>query len=164
MKMSEKTDSLLSGISVLPIQDLREPSPVLTCSMLLKSILFSVLYLTPHLCNAEFWLGKELQECPQCLSIKVCPGKRKSGFSISNHLGYLERGNRAQTPWHQQDVSGHLSEKCQLVLGRFPICRSLEVPAEASCQPKVSVQCLFSDTHQPQQLPFSDVPCASSSD
>lgn len=87
-----------------------------------------------------------------------CHGKRKSGFSISNHLGYLERGNRAQTAWHQQDVSGHLSEKCQLVLGRLPICRSLEVPGEASCQPKVSVQSLFSDTRQSQQLPFSDAP------
>lgn len=42
---------------------------------------------------------------------------------------------------------------------RFPICRSLEVPGEALCQPNVSVRCLFSDTCQPQQLPFSDVPC-----
>lgn len=98
---------------------------------------------------------------------KACQPRRVMGngsqiFPSAKALGIwkgLARGSRAQTFWHQQDISGILSEKCQLVPGRFPICRSLEVPGEALGQPNVSVRCLFSDPCQPQQLPFSDAPC-----
>lgn len=98
VKMRDKTNPILTGISMLPTQDLlREPSPALPCSTLLKAILFTVLYQATLLCRAECWFGKEFQWGPQCLSSKVCHGKWKSDFPISKGLGYVERaGNRQQ--------------------------------------------------------------------
>ena len=46
----------------------------------------------------------------------------------------MGRGNRFQTAWHLQDLSGHLSGKCQRVLGRFPIWKPWRFMERAQCQ------------------------------
>lgn len=90
-------DQCLTGISVLPMQDLLAgPSAVLPCFILLKASLFTVLYQAAHLCSAECWLGKEFQRRPQSLPTKACHGKWKSDFPISKGLGYLERAGERQ--------------------------------------------------------------------